>query len=147
MSYPLSHTHSVFLIMSHWYCCTLILQSLTLLNTNVQTFTMEVIRTIRVKKKATIYKICTPLFDKKTRHNFIVCVWICAESALYGIAALLPNAPRFLPKHNSATWIATLYKTTHCGTAIKVRCTVGEKRYSWRHVFKCRCSACLLHSF
>ena len=39
--------------------------------------------TVRVKKNATICKICVPLFDKKMRHTFMVCagstgIWNCS---------------------------------------------------------------------
>ena len=53
----------------------------------------------------TIMKICAARFDKKSHHTFMVCLWICAVSAEYGIAALFAkwaaiqqNAPIFTGK-------------------------------------------------
>ena len=111
---------------------------------------------VYVKKNATIYKICAPLFDKKSHHTFMVCV----GSAGYGIVALFAERATIFAKHAVIRrthciftakgaaiqqkvphnpWIAALYETAHCGVTIKVRCfLVGEKRHTCRHVCKCR---------
>ena len=66
---------------------------------------------VYVKKNATICQICAPEFDKTTCCTFMVCLLICAGSAGYGIAAVLPNASHFHGKKCRYPRIAALYKT------------------------------------
>ena len=54
-----------------------------------------------LQKECNNLKNFAPLFDKKLRRTFMVCLWICAGSA--GIR------------------VAALYKTVYCSVAIKVR--------------------------
>ena len=72
----------------------------------------------------TICKKCVPLFDKKSFRTFMVC------------------AGR--RRHNS--WIAALYRTAHCGAAIKVRCFWWEKSGAHAAMFSSAAAARLLHS-
>ena len=79
------------------------------------------------RQKDCICIICAPFFDKKKCHTFMVFLCICAGSAGYGIAAL--------------------YKTAHCGAAIKVRRTRWEKCVTHYAMFSSAAVVHLLHSF
>ena len=76
------------------------------------------------QKNATICKICAPLFRTTL-------LWFVREAPGYGIAAIfcqtcrdLANALHFRCRN---PLIAALYKTAHCGAAIKVRQFWREK--------------------
>ena len=104
--------------------------------------------TVYAKNNATICEICAPLFEKKLRHTFMVCAgsaWIrncgtfCRTCRDFRQTRRnLVKVPHFHGKRRRNTRIAALYKTAHCGVAIKVPTfLVGEKQRTCRHVFKC----------
>ena len=69
--------------------------------------------------KRMICKMCAPLFNKNMCRTFMVCLWVCAGSAGYKIAALFAkraaifaNASHFHGKKLRNPWIVELYKTT-----------------------------------
>ena len=103
------------------------------------------IRYIYIKKNATICKICVPQSDKTTRHTRIVCLRICAGSIGYGLRQFLQNALQF--SECAAFSRQKVPQSKDCGTLQdgtlqhghqSVVHTVGEKRHTWRHIFKCR---------
>ena len=49
----------------------------------------------KCEKNAKICKICVPLFDKKLRLTFMLCLWICAGSAGIRIAAIFAKCATF----------------------------------------------------
>ena len=59
----------------------------------------------------------------------------------------LPNALHFHGKKRRNPWIAALYKTAHCGAAIKVRRTWRGKNGAHGAMFPSAAAAHLLHSF
>ena len=93
-----------------------------------------------VKKNATICKICALLFDKKSCHTFMVCLWIFAGSAGIQIVALFAKGAA-LSRHK------VLYKTAHCGTAINMWRCWWEKSGEHAVMFSSAAAARLLHSF
>ena len=88
-----------------------------------------------VEKNATICQICAPQSDKTMRHTFMVCLWICAGSAGYGIAALFAKRVAIRRTHRIFTAKSGTLRCGHQSAAHMV----GEKWHTWRRVFKCRC--------
>ena len=73
---------------------------------------------VHVKKNATICKICAPLFDKKLHHTFMVCA---GNTRIRNCGTFYQTRRIFTAR------VAALYKTAHCGAAIKVRHFWWEK--------------------
>ena len=100
------------------------------------------------KKNATICRICAPRFDKK----HAVLLWFASgfvRKAYCGAFCQThrnsASAPHFHGKKRPR--IAALYKTAHCGTAIKIQYTRWEKCGAHGTTFSSAAAACLLHSF
>ena len=58
-------------------------------------FTVTFVHTVHVKRMQQFVKICVPLFDKKLRLTFMLCLWICARSAGTWIAAIFAKCATF----------------------------------------------------
>ena len=109
--------------------------------------------TVCVKNNATICKMCAPHFDKKTRCTLMIFLWNCVGSTgMWNCSAFcqthhnLANAPHFHGKRRRNPCIAALYKTAHCGTAIKVRHTWWKKSNTHDAMFSSAAAARLFHS-
>ena len=110
-----------------------------------------------VKKNTTICKICAALFDNKLRRTFMVCAQstgilncgaFAARAAIFAkrTAFSRQKAPQSGKRYRSLC-IAALYKTVHCGTAIKVRHFWWEKSDAHAAMFSSAAATRLLHSF
>ena len=103
-------------------------------------------------------KMCAPFLDKKTCHTFMVCLWICGGGTEIRNCGTfcrtrrnLANAPYFHGKRqdgrtrrNSAN--APYFHGKRQDGALwrnhqSAAHTVGEKRCTRHHVFKCHCGA------
>ena len=103
-------------------------------------FTVTFVHTVRVKKNATICQICVPLFDKKLRLTFMLCLLICAGSAGIRIAAIFAKCATFSRQKapqslNCGALQDGALRRGHQSAVF----LVGEKRRTCRHVFKCHC--------
>ena len=110
--------------------------------------TVTFVHTVRVKKNATICKICVPLFDKKLRLTFMLCLWICTRSDGIRIAAIFAKCATFSRQKAP--------QSLNCGAlqdgALRrghqsVMFLVGEKRRTCRHVYKCHCCTLVYHMY
>ena len=89
---------------------------------------MNTIIDVRVKKNTTIVKFVRHFLIR----NHATLSWFASE--------FVREAPRY-------PWIAALYKTTHCGTAIKMRRFWWEKSSAHAVMFSSSAASRLLHSF
>ena len=104
-------------------------------------FTVTFVHTVHVKRMQQFVKICVPLFDKKLRLTFMLCLWICARSAGTWIAAIFAKCATFSRQKAPCTILELWCFTRRCTAARPSKCGVfgGRKWHTCHHVFKCHC--------